>query len=107
MILPAPRSTMRLPISRLMKNCELRFDLRITSVPVFVGMLGGRLAQNRAGVVDQDVDEGGIALHLFDERVERFAVAEVAGVAAEFAPARRDFAFERATRWSRAKRSLR
>ena len=71
---------------------ELRVQIDLDDlVPVFVGMLGGRLAQDRAGVVDQDVDGRAVALHLFDERVERLAVAEVAGVAAELAAARGHF----------------
>ena len=61
-------------------------------------MLHRRLAQNRAGVVHQDIDLGEIGIHFSNEFVQRFTVAEVAGVAFELAPHRGNGLFNRAAR---------
>src|SRR5262249_15020583 len=77
---------------------ELRVQIHLEdAVPVFVGMLRRGLAQDGPSIIDQDVDHRNIPLHLLDERVQRLAVAEIAGVAAELAAARDHLAFERAT----------
>ena len=49
-------------------------------------MLRGGFTQDRAGVVDEDVNPPVFKFYRFDERVERLSIAEIARVAGEDPP---------------------
>ena len=50
-------------------------------IPVLVGMLGGRGAADDAGVVEQNVDDRKVGLHLLDEALQLLQLAKVGLVA--------------------------
>ena len=73
----------------------------MTSSPHFVGMLGGRFAPDRPGVVDENIDDRVRGFHFSDESVERRAVAEIARVGEELLTQRGDGAFRFTARLQR------
>src|SRR5205814_9565910 len=68
------------------------------TVPVFIGVLGCGLAQNRACIVHQNIYDRNVAFDLLDETVESLAIAEVAGITSKAAAARDHLALERTAR---------
>ena len=87
MILPLPRRDHVL--AEFPAEHELGVQVHLDHlVPVLVRMLGGGAPENRAGVVDQDVDRGHVGFDLFDEGVERCRSAKSHCVAAEGSPQR-------------------
>lgn len=61
------------------------------AVPILVRVLGGRLAEDGSGVVDQDVDSRKVGLDPFDEAIQRTPIGKVAGVSPKPASQRDHF----------------
>lgn len=82
-------------LADLPRQNELRAQIGFDDlVPIFVGMLGGGLAQNRPGVVEKNVNLREILFDLPDEGVEGFAVGKVRRVTLERPPQRADLLFD-------------
>jgi len=87
------------PLPDLAADHELRVQVRLHDlVPQLVGVLGGGLAENRARVVDEDVDHRALRFDLPQEVVNAGAIREVAGVAREPPPDGQHFLLDRAAR---------
>jgi hypothetical protein len=78
-LLPGP--ALQHAAAEFARQHELRAQIDLDDlVPILIRMLGRRLAQNRAAVVDQDIRRRAFRLHLFDEPVHRRAIRQIARV---------------------------
>ena len=83
-ILPAPRSTIRLPKSRLSTNWELRFT-SMTSSQYSSGCSAAGLRRGRPGVGNKNIDDGKVRHHAGGEFVDGLALAKIALIGSKLA----------------------
>src|ERR1035437_2240310 len=92
-----PRPALQHAAAEFARQHELRAQIDLDDlVPILIRMLGRRLAQNRAAVVDQDIHRRAFRLHLGDKRVHRRAIRQIARVGPAPAAARRHLPLYRA-----------
>lgn len=87
-----PRAALQHLSAEFARQHELRAQVDFeNAILVFVVMLAGRLGQDGAAVIDQDIDGPLLGLHLLGESVDLFALGQVAGIASKTAPECLDF----------------